>query len=86
MGDGWGGGGQVEGGGGHGCGGGRVGGKQWALGRRQNSHSRMTKTCWETFSNLFAKCMGQVTKGHLYHLLGVSDYYIMYRQRVQSVL
>ena len=26
--------------------------------------------------NLFVKCIGQVTKGHLYHLLGVSDYYI----------
>ena len=27
---------------------------------------------------LFVKCMQQVTKGHLYHLLGVSDYYVMY--------
>ena len=32
--------------------------------------------------NLFVKCMRQVTKGHLYHLLGVLDYYVMYRQRV----
>ena len=32
------------------------------------------------------KCMRQVTKGHLYHLLGVSDYYVMYRQWTQSVL
>ena len=30
--------------------------------------------------DLFVKCMRQVTKGHLYHLLGVSDYYVMYRQ------
>ena len=30
--------------------------------------------------------MQQVTKGHLYHLLGVSDYYVMYRHRPQSVL
>ena len=33
--------------------------------------------------NLFVKCMEQVTKGHWYHLLGVSDYYVMYRQRAQ---
>ena len=36
--------------------------------------------------DLFVKCMGQVTKGRLYHLLGVSDYYVMYRQSTQSVL
>ena len=36
--------------------------------------------------DLFVKCMRQVTKGHLYHLFGVSDYYEMYRQRAQSVL
>ena len=35
---------------------------------------------------LFVKCMQQVTKGHVYHLLGVSDYSIMYRRRAQSVL
>ena len=34
--------------------------------------------------DLFVKCMQQVAKGHLY--LGVSDYYVMYRQRAQSVL
>ena len=28
--------------------------------------------------DLFVKCMPQVTKGHLYHLLGISDYYAMY--------
>ena len=27
--------------------------------------------------DLFVKYMRQVTKGHLYHLLGVSDYYII---------
>ena len=31
--------------------------------------------------NIIVKCMRQVTKGHLYHLFGVSDYYLMYRQR-----
>ena len=36
--------------------------------------------------NLFVKCMRQVTKGYLYHLLGVSDYYVMYRHRAKSVL
>ena len=28
----------------------------------------------------FVKCMRKVTKYYLYHLLGVSDYYVMYRQ------
>ena len=37
-------------------------------------------------SNLFVKCMGQVTKVHLYHLLGVYDYYVIYRQKDQSDL
>ena len=36
--------------------------------------------------DLFVKCMQQVTKGHLYHLVEVSDYYVMYRQRAKSVL
>ena len=36
--------------------------------------------------NLFVKCMRQVTKVHLYHLLGVLNYYAMYRQRVQLFL
>ena len=34
--------------------------------------------------NLLVKCMQQVTKGHLYHPW-VLDYYVMYRQRAQSV-
>ena len=49
-------------------------------------HSRMTKTCWWNIGNLFVICMRQVTKGYLYHLLGVYDYYVMYRQRAQWVL
>ena len=40
----------------------------------------------QNFSDLFVKCLQQVTKGHLYHLIVVSDYYVMYRQRAQSVL
>ena len=44
----------------------------------------MTKICWET---LVCACemyaTQKVTKGHLYHLLGVLDYYVMYRQRAQ---
>ena len=28
--------------------------------------------------DLFVNCMRQVTKGHLYHLLGVLDNYVMY--------
>ena len=43
-------------------------------------HSTMTKNM------LGVKCMRQVTKGHLYHLSGVSDYYVMYRHKAQSVL
>ena len=46
-------------------------------------YSRMTKICWGNIGNLFVICMRQVTKGHLYHLLGVSDYYVMYRQRAK---
>ena len=49
-------------------------------------HSRMTKTCLGNIGNLIVICMRQVTKGHLYHLLGVSDYYVMYSQRAKSVL
>ena len=49
-------------------------------------HSRMTKACWGNIGNPFVISMRQVTKGHLYHLLGVSDYYVMYRQRAKSVL
>ena len=49
-------------------------------------HSRMTKTCWGNLGNLFVIHMRQVTKGHFYYLLGVSDYYVMYRQRPKSVL
>ena len=37
-------------------------------------------------ADLFVKCMRQVTKGHLYHLFGVSDYYVMNRERNESVL
>ena len=36
--------------------------------------------------DLFVKCMRQDTKSHLYHLLRVSDYNVMYRHRAQSVL
>ena len=49
-------------------------------------HSRMTKACWWNVGNLFVICMWQVTKSHLYHLLGVSDYYVMYRQSTKSIL
>ena len=55
-------------------------------GRRQNSPQYDDKNMLENIGDLFVKCMQQFTKGHLYHLLGVSDYYIMYRHRAQSVL
>ena len=34
--------------------------------------------------DLFVKCMQQVTKGHLYYLLRVLDYYVMYIGRGPS--
>ena len=34
--------------------------------------------------DLFVKCKRQVTKGHMYHLLVVSDYYVTHRQRAVS--
>ena len=55
-------------------------------GRRQNSPQKDDKTVLGNVDDLFVKCMRQVTKGHLYHLLGVSDYYVMYRHRAQSFL
>ena len=36
-------------------------------------HSRMKRNMLGNIDNRLAKCMQQVTKGHLYHLL--SDYY-----------
>ena len=46
-------------------------------------HRRIRERCWEIFCNLFVKCMQQFTKDHLYHLFGVSHYYVMYRQSAQ---
>ena len=55
-------------------------------GRRQNSRQSDDKNMLGNIGDLFVKCMRQVTKDHLYNLLGVSDYYVMYRHRAQSVL
>ena len=41
---------------------------------------------WDIFCVHKGPVPRQVTKSHLYHLLGVSDYYVMYRHRAQSVL
>ena len=46
----------------------------------------MTKACRGNIGNLFVKCMPQVTKGHLYDLLGVWYYYVIYRHRAKYVL
>ena len=35
--------------------------------------------------DLSVKCMPKVTKCHVYYLLGVSGYYVMYRHRAQSL-
>ena len=34
--------------------------------------------------DLFVKCMQQVTKGNVYHLLGVLDYYVIYREKIEK--
>ena len=34
--------------------------------------------------DLFVKCMRKVTKYHLHNLLGILDYYVIYRQRGQA--
>ena len=47
-------------------------------------HSRMTKTCRGIIGLGYVCHKSQ--KIILYHLLGVSDYYIMYRQRAKSIL
>ena len=48
------------------------------------SHSKMTKASWGNIGDLFdIMCMRE---GHLYHLFGVLDYHVMYRQRAKSVL
>ena len=42
----------------------------------QNSPQWDDKNMLGNIGDLFVKCMRLVTKGHLYHLLGVSDYYV----------
>ena len=59
---------------------------QTVWGRRQNSPQKDDKNMLGNIGDLFMKCIQQVTKGHLYHLLGVSDYCLNYRHRAQSVL
>ena len=46
----------------------------------------LDKNMLGNIGHLFVKCRRQVTNGHEYHLLGVSEYYIMYRHKSQSVL
>ena len=41
----------------------------WVRGHSKILHSRMTENMLGFTGNLFMKCMQQVTKGHLYHLL-----------------
>ena len=55
-------------------------------GRDQNLPQYDDKNMLGNICDLFVKCMRQITKGHLYHLLGVSDYYVMYRHKPKSVL
>ena len=51
------------------------------LGETSNSPQWEDKNMLGNIDNLFLKCMQKVTKVYLYHLLGVLDYYVMYRQR-----
>ena len=51
-------------------------------GKHQNSPLLDDKNMLGNIGKQFVKCMRQVTKVHLYHLLGVSDYYVMYRQKI----
>ena len=55
------------------------------VGRRQNSPQEDDENMLGNIGDLFVTCMRQVTKDHLYHLLGVSDYYER-GQRAQSIL
>ena len=43
------------------------------MGRHQNSPQQDDTNMLGNIGDLFVICMRQVTKGHLYHLLGVSD-------------
>ena len=56
------------------------------LGEKSKFPAVGDKNMLENIGDLFVICMLQVTKHHLYHLLGVSDYYVMYRDSAQSVL
>ena len=49
----------------------------FAKGRRQNSLQLDDKNMLGNIGDLFVKCVQQVTKSHLHHLLGVSDYYVI---------
>ena len=53
---------------------------------REGEELQNGKIILGNIGNLFVKCMRHVTKGHFYPLLEISDYYVMYRQRAQSVL
>ena len=50
-------------------------------GKRQNSPQSDDKNMLGNIGDMFVKCMRQVTKGHL---LRVSDYYVMYRRRIDQ--
>ena len=56
------------------------------MGRDKNSPQKDGKNMLGNIGDLFVKCMLQVINSHFYHLLGVSDYYTIYRQRAKSVL
>ena len=47
--------------------------------RHHNSPQSDDKNMVGNIGDLFVKCMRQVTKSQLSHLLGVSDYYVIYR-------
>ena len=59
--------------------------KEVLRGDVKNSQQYDDKNMPGNIDNLFLKRMQQVTKGHLYHLFGVSDYCVMYRRRGKAV-
>ena len=58
--------------------------KEEPRGRRQDSPHQDDKNMLGNIGSLFVKYMQQVTKGHSYHPLGVSDYYVMYGQSCET--
>ena len=51
----------------------------------KNQSKKKKKKMMGNIGSMFVKCIRRVTNGNLYHLFGVSDYYVTYRQRAKRV-